>query len=114
MADRVRYRYRLVPDRCFEYVSPGIEKLIGYTPEEHYADPDLGRKIVHKYFADAIERCFGEDPRSASLHVCWIHKDGSEVWVEQFNSVIRDENGLPIAVEGFAEPREPPPGWTGK
>src|ERR671933_242536 len=41
------YRYRLQPDPGFEYVSPSSTAVIGYTPEEHYADPELGWRIVH-------------------------------------------------------------------
>src|SRR5207244_11391792 len=37
----VVYRYRLVPDRRLEFVSPEVIALTGYTPEELYADPDL-------------------------------------------------------------------------
>ncbi|MEX2610950.1 MAG: hypothetical protein WEA24_13455, partial [Gemmatimonadota bacterium] len=41
------FRYRLHPERGFEYVSPAAEALTGYTPAEHYADPELPLKIVH-------------------------------------------------------------------
>ena len=41
------YRYRFTPERGFDYVSPSATTLTGYTPEEHYADPDLGFKLVH-------------------------------------------------------------------
>ena len=111
MARYISYRYRLSPDRGFEYVSAGVTELIGYTPEEHYADPDLGRKIVHPDFAAAIERYFGDGARSGPLHLCWIHKDGSEVWVEQFNTVILDDAGAPLAIEGVATQCDPPQGW---
>ncbi len=40
------YRYVLVPQPRLEYVSPATVRLTGYTPEEHYADPDLVFKIV--------------------------------------------------------------------
>src|SRR5215204_3231362 len=37
------YRYRLKPTPGFEYVSPSATAIIGYTPEEHYADPERKR-----------------------------------------------------------------------
>lgn len=116
MSKYISYRYRLRPEPAFEYVSSNVVDLVGYTPEEHYADPDLGRKIVHPDFAQAIERYFQQDgARSGPMHVCWIHKDGREIWVEQFNTVIRDGDGAPIAVEGVAARSDPPPGWeTGR
>lgn len=41
------YRYELTPKRGFTYVSPAATVITGYTPEEHYADPDLGFKLIH-------------------------------------------------------------------
>ena len=41
------YRYRLIPSPCFEYISPSIESIIGYTQEECYSDPKIIQKIVH-------------------------------------------------------------------
>jgi len=55
------YRYRLRPaPPGFEYVSPSSTAVIGYTPEDHYADPELGLRIVHPddmpILLDVIER----------------------------------------------------------
>ncbi|MBK6347527.1 MAG: PAS domain-containing protein [Bacteroidales bacterium] len=36
------YRILLKPSFKFEYVSPVVTEVTGYTPEDHYADPDLG------------------------------------------------------------------------
>ncbi|PYS28175.1 MAG: hypothetical protein DMG11_13635, partial [Acidobacteria bacterium] len=41
------YRYRLRPTPGFEYVSPAITNITGYTPEEHYSDPELILKATH-------------------------------------------------------------------
>lgn len=46
-AQDIIYRYRLQPERGFEYVNPAVTAITGYTPEEHYADPDLNLKIVY-------------------------------------------------------------------
>lgn len=43
----VFYRYRLLPKAGFEYVSPSVTAVVGYTPEEHYRNPELGLQIVH-------------------------------------------------------------------
>jgi HEAT repeat protein len=49
----IDYRYRLRPTRGFEYVNAAATRILGYTPEEHYADPDFGQKLVHP---DALVR----------------------------------------------------------
>ena len=42
----IAYRYRLYPEPGFEYISPSAAAITGHTPEEHYADPDLGARLV--------------------------------------------------------------------
>ncbi|HEX2171001.1 MAG TPA: GAF domain-containing protein, partial [Dehalococcoidia bacterium] len=45
----VVFRYRLKPTRGFEWVSPSVTQLTGYTVDELYAEPPLGRSshLVH-------------------------------------------------------------------
>jgi len=95
------YRYRLVEPRGFEYVSPSATDITGYTPEEHYADPDLGHKIVHPddlALFDAVSR--GEGISHGRIR--WIRKDGRSIWMESRTSMMADESGRPIAVAGIA------------
>ena len=97
------YRIRLSPKRYFEYVSPSSTLLIGYTPEEHYADPDLGFKLVHpgdRYLLERIAK--GEIPLQQTLTVRWVCKDGNIIWVQQRNTAVYDEAGDLIALEGIA------------
>ncbi|MCX8033276.1 MAG: PAS domain S-box protein [Thermoleophilia bacterium] len=97
------YRYELYPKRGFTYVSPGATEITGYTPEEHYADPDLGLKIVHPDDRPLLEQAIrGELDPEKPLILRWIRKDGQIIWTSQRNLVIRDETGRPIAVEGTA------------
>ena len=97
------YRYRLAPARGFEYVSPAATAITGYTPDEHYADPDLGFKIVHpddRPLLAAASR--GEFPRERPLTLRWVRKDGVVIWTEQRNVPVFDEAGQLIALEGIA------------
>ncbi len=96
------YRVRLVPKNCFEYVSPSAEKIIGYNPGEHYAQPDLAEKIVHPEDRHLLEALFRGAPVPEPLVMRWYHKDGSLLWMEQRNVCIRDEQGNLEAVEGIA------------
>lgn len=97
------YRYRLVPDRGFEYVSPAATAVTGYTPEEHYADPDLGFKMVHPddrhLLAEAVE---GSAQEGEPLVLRWVAKDGRVLWTEQRNAPVRDAEGNVVALEGIA------------
>lgn len=94
------YRYRLIPEPGFEYVSPVATVLTGYTPEEHYADPDLGLKIVHPDDREILREARRTPNEPVVLR--WIRKDGTVVWTEQRNVPIIDENGSVVAIEGIA------------
>ena len=102
-ADNARdlvYRYRVLPTPGFEYVSPSATGMTGYTPEEHYADPELGIRRVHPEDRHLIKdpQRFSEEP----LVLRWYRKDGSLVWTEQRNKLVYDGAGNVIAIEGIA------------
>lgn len=96
------YRYRLTPPVGFEYVSPAATAITGYTPEEHYADPELGRKIVHPDDRPLLERVAADPVAGRAVTLRWVRKDGRIIWTEQRNVPIFDETGALIAIEGIA------------
>ncbi len=97
------YRYEFTPQRGFTYVSPAVTTITGYTPEEHYADPDLGLKIVHPEDRPLLEAYFrGEGKFHEPITLRWIKKDGMIIWTEQRNVPIYDEAGHLVALEGIA------------
>ncbi|MHB0875471.1 MAG: hybrid sensor histidine kinase/response regulator [Anaerolineae bacterium] len=102
-AQDIIFRYRLYPDPAFEYVSPAATAAIGYTPEEHYADPLLAQKIVHPDDAPLYSR-LPSLPRHAGQPVVfrWMHKDGHVVWIEQTSVPICDDSGRVVAIEGVS------------
>jgi len=98
------YRYRFRPTPGFDYVSPSSTAVVGYTPEEHYADPELGRRIVRPedlpILMDAIEH---PDP-GAVYRIRWRHKDGRELTTEQRLRPIHGRDGALVAVVGVCRP----------
>jgi PAS domain S-box-containing protein len=94
------YRYRLKPTPGFEYVSPSATAIIGYTPEEHYADPELRFKIVHPDDRHLIDEAL-RSPESL-ITIRWLRKDGGVIWIEQRTKAIYDGAGEVIAIEGIA------------
>jgi PAS domain S-box-containing protein len=100
IASDLVYRYKFLPTPGFEYVSPSSTAIIGYTPEEYYADPELGMKLVHPE-----DRHLIEDPLRLSdepLVLRWYRKDGALIWTEQRNRTVYDGAGNIIAIEGIA------------
>ena len=99
-SEDVIYRYRLAPDRGYDYVSPGVASLTGYTPEEYYADPDLGARTLHPDDRPEVEERTLEAEGPMTFRV--IRKDGAVIWAENTANVITDESGKPVALEGVA------------
>ncbi len=97
------YRYEFVPQQGFTYVSPSAVQMTGYTPEDHYADPDLGFKLVHPDDRPLLETTLRDErhPRQ-SLTLRWVRKDGQVIWIEQHKVSIFDQAGSLIAIEVIA------------
>lgn len=99
-APDIVYRYRLVPDECFEYLSPAVTAISGYTPEELCGDGGLVRRIVHPDDWDLFNRPPASE-RPTIMAVRWAAKDGRELWLEFHSVPIVDDNGAIVAVEGI-------------
>jgi PAS domain S-box-containing protein len=106
----VVYRFGLRPIARYEYVSPSIYNVSGYTPEEFYADPTLGFKIIHPddhyLLGDSEKLIFEERPisdvKEPKVKLRWIRKDGTVVWTETVNTPVRNSQGEIIAIEGIS------------
>lgn len=97
------YRVDLLPERHFSYVSPAATRITGYTPEEHYANPDLGFELVHPDDRPRLNALMQRaDAFAAPIVLRWRRKDGRLIWTEQTNTPIVDAEGRLIAIEGIA------------
>ncbi len=97
------YRFRIIPDRGFEYVSPAATTLTGYLVEDYYTLPNFETKLVHPddlpLFQSVVQ---GTCAFEKSIIMRWVHKNGSIIWTEQRYVPIRDEKGNLVALEGIA------------
>lgn len=102
------YRYRLRPERGFDYVSPASTRVTGYTPAEHYADPDLGFKLVHPDDRPLLAALLELPPEPSPVRLRLVRKDGTVIWTEQRNTPVYDESGELVAIEGIAREIDDP------
>ena len=103
------FRYTLYPQYRYEYISPSVEKITGYSPEDYYSDPHIGIKKIHPQDIHVV-REFQKLNRKKQLGkseikpmvLRWIRKDGGIIWIETVNNQIKDKAGKVIAIEGIS------------
>ena len=97
--------YRMsLPDGQYEYVSSASSKLFGYTPSEFLSSPKLINNIIHpdwqEHFNEQWDQLIrGDVPHFYEYKV--IHKSGEARWINQRNTLIKDSEGVPVAIEGI-------------
>ena len=88
------YVIRLAPSVAFEYISPAVDELIGYSAAEHYADPHLAERILHPDDADAYSIPRGAEFGEIVTFECrWIARDGRVVHTQQRARKARRDDG---------------------
>ncbi|HEX2965874.1 MAG TPA: PAS domain S-box protein [Syntrophorhabdaceae bacterium] len=97
-------------DMIIKYISPSVERLSGFTPEELIGQPisksvtaasmELFRMAIQEEME--IERTGESDPnRSRTLEVEMLRKDGSTLWTEVKASALRNNHGVASGVLGM-------------
>jgi two-component system cell cycle sensor histidine kinase/response regulator CckA len=88
---------------AIEYINPAVERILGFTPAECYADPSLPFKRVHIEDHPRLMEVLTGTADMAKAHVIrWAAADGSWRWLEHRSRLVRDAAGAVIAVEGIA------------
>jgi PAS domain S-box-containing protein len=75
------------------YVSSQIENVLGFTPEEFLADPNLWERLLHPLDRDRVlsaEEALTEASEHHFAEYRMIHKDGQVVWVLDDVSLVLD------------------------
>jgi PAS domain S-box-containing protein len=88
------------------YVSPIIEKIIGYSPERVIADPDLWWNAIHpddlERISQLVERSWTDGtPFRGEYRM--IRPDGEEVWVRVSSVLVLSDDGTRLAWQGVIE-----------
>jgi len=94
------YASELGENGRWRYVSPQVEEILGYTPEEWLADPELWAKLLHP---DDRERALSQETRKTignrnppPVDYRMLTRDGRTVWILDEAVLEPDETGTPI------------------
>jgi PAS domain S-box-containing protein len=86
------------------YISPKVEPMLGFTPDEWIEDPALWLRSLHP---EDRARVMEEENRSRDAgeplasEYRFVASDGHVVWVRDEAEVVRDERGAPVALRGL-------------
>jgi PAS domain S-box-containing protein len=97
--------YVNLPDESFTnvYLSPQVTELLGYTPEDIGSRPGRWWDLVHPEdreaaMREALEGRAAPGPIRQEYRV--VRADGRTVWIRDEFTVVRDEEGRPILLQG--------------
>jgi PAS domain S-box-containing protein len=82
------------------YISPQIERLLGYPPERFMDDKDFWWSIVHPDDLARIEAAAEEQDAPFDEEYRVIAADGRVVWLHDECALVRDEDGTPMHWQG--------------
>ncbi len=76
-APDVVFRVEILPEPCLSYISPAITRCFDYTPDDFYANPELGFKLVHPDDLPQFNSLTkGEIPSDTFFTIRWLSKMG--------------------------------------
>ncbi|MBG0790386.1 MAG: PAS domain S-box protein [Desulfovibrionaceae bacterium] len=97
------FRVRL-SDGSYDYVSPTVQNITGYSQQEFYATPKLFRRLVPDDWMDTVKmwwRELREGNTRYEYELPLMHRNGNRRWIHQRIRVSRDDAGKPVAAEGI-------------
>ncbi|MGE5307593.1 MAG: PAS domain-containing protein [Deltaproteobacteria bacterium] len=99
----ITYISALDKDGTILYVSPQIRDILGYSPDEYKADPDLWRKQLHpddhdRVMADLVSSRVAD--RNFVSEYRKIARDGHLVWFHDEAVTVKDNEGKALYLQG--------------
>jgi len=97
------YRLELLPQRRCSYINSATTRLLGYSPQEYYDDPEIVfERLIHPDDRAQAQRDAQAPDFVSKSSVRYVHKEGHIVWMDMHRVPIYDDQGRLVAIEGTA------------
>lgn len=86
------------------YVSPQIETILGFTPEEWLADPEFWQSRLHPEDRMAVMKIVEQSDltgQPSAMEYRMLARDGRVVWFHDQTILLQDERGRPMYWQGL-------------
>jgi PAS domain S-box-containing protein len=86
------------------YISPQVEALLGYAPEDWIGRPGFWESIVHPDDRAAVAEAAAaghERGGTTAVEYRMVARDGRTIWVRDEAVLVRDADGRPLFWQGF-------------
>src|SRR5215218_9305816 len=98
------YIQEIEHEGAISYISPQIEGIMGYSPQEYIGHPDLWQRTIHP---EDRERVLAEDARTDEtgepfrIEFRKIRRDGRVIWVRDESVLVKTPEGRPLYWQGI-------------
>jgi PAS domain S-box-containing protein len=86
------------------YVSPQVQAILGYRPEEWLSDPEFWQKRIHPDDRESVLRTIERSDLSGTpfdMEYRMLARDGHVVWFQDQTVLVRDHRGQPLYWQGL-------------
>jgi PAS domain S-box-containing protein len=86
------------------YISPHVETMLGYSPEEWRAEPQLFSRLLHPEDRETVLAAQERAARDSGQLRCdyrLVAREGRIVWIHEETSTVRDATGKAIYAQTF-------------
>lgn len=86
------------------YISPRIEELTGYSPEEWQSDSFIWETHIHPEDRERISEADKNTRRAGNRfyeEYRFVRRDGETVWIKEDTNLICDKDGIPLYWQGI-------------
>ncbi len=96
------YLYTNNPSPSYDYISPNVTTILGYSQDDFYNDPKFINKIVHPEDRSLLDLSSipNLNPNSC-IAIRYKNKEGKYLWFEEYATHIYDSNDQLYGIEGF-------------